>query len=98
LFRPLHFVRPTVSNIRYSAYHIRRNDLQYKEVFLTAQKSLDNTRALLKPRERIYLATDETSPDFFKAFESEHEVFRWHDFFTARWVASTVSLSFRLTL
>jgi hypothetical protein len=71
-------------SLRYAAFHIRRNDLQYKEVFLSAQKSLDNTRALLQPKERIYLATDEVSPKFFAPFEKEHEVLRWHDFFTAR--------------
>ena len=36
----------------------------------------------LQPGEPIYIATDETAPDFFAPFErAGHTVFRWHDFF-----------------
>lgn len=55
----------------YSAGHIRRNELQYKNVFIGGSKSLENIREVLKPNETIYLATDETEPDFFRAFEEQ---------------------------
>ena len=69
---------------RYSSFHVRRNELQYKEVFMGADRLLRHVRPLLKPAETIYIATDETDPSFFAAIEKEHRVFQWHDFFTEK--------------
>lgn len=68
----------------FSSIHVRRNDLQYKEVFVSAQETLDNIRALLNPGEPIYLATDETSPEFFAIIEKEFPLYRWQDFFSQK--------------
>ena len=69
---------------RFSALHVRRNELQYKEVFMSAVQTLANIRPLLKEGEPIYIATDETSPTFFDVIAKEHEIFKWDDFFTAK--------------
>jgi len=63
----------------YSAVHIRRNDLQYKEVFQNAQKTVQNIEALLYPGEPLYLATDETNDGFFDAIREKHKVYQWKD-------------------
>lgn len=63
----------------YSAVHIRRNDLQYKEVFQNAQATLRNIEPLLYPGETLYLATDETNDAFFDAIRQKHKIFQWKD-------------------
>lgn len=70
----------------YSSMHVRRNELQYKEVFMSAERLHENIAPLLKPRETLYIATDETDPAFFSSLTSEHghEVYKWDDFFTER--------------
>jgi len=66
----------------YAAYHVRRNDLQYKDSFIGAEKSYQNTEKLLQPGENIYVATDETSDKFFDVFpRNNHKTYFWHDFF-----------------
>jgi len=51
------------------AAHVRRNDLQYKNVFIGAEGSIENMQELLQPKETMYLATDETAPGFFEPFK-----------------------------
>jgi hypothetical protein len=69
---------------KFTALHVRRNDLQYKEVFMSAQATLDNIAPLLVPGEPVYVASDETSAGFFAPFERDHVVYRWDDFFTEK--------------
>jgi len=63
----------------YSAVHIRRNDLQYKEVFQNAKATLRNIDQLLYPGETLYVATDETNDGFFDALREKHTVYQWKD-------------------
>mmetsp|Transcript_10123 Transcript_10123/g.11624 ORF Transcript_10123/g.11624 Transcript_10123/m.11624 type:complete len:211 (-) Transcript_10123:339-971(-) len=53
----------------YTSAHVRRNDLQYKNVFIGAESSIQNMQAKLKEGETIYLATDETEAGFFEPFK-----------------------------
>ena len=53
----------------YDAMHIRRNDLQYHDQFISAKESAERSSAHLKPNAVVYLATDETEEGFFAAFE-----------------------------
>ncbi|GBG26449.1 GDP-fucose protein O-fucosyltransferase 2 [Hondaea fermentalgiana] len=52
----------------FSALHVRRNELQYKNAFADGSVTADNVRALLKSGERVYIATDETEEGFFDRF------------------------------
>ena len=69
---------------QYAAMHVRRNELQYKEVFLSGPEMYENVKALLKDGEPIYIATDEKQEDYFAAFEAKHVVYRWKDLFTPK--------------
>ena len=43
----------------FSAMHIRRGDFQYKKVKIPAEEWYENTKEVWKPKEIIYIATDE---------------------------------------
>ena len=49
----------------YSAMHIRRGDLQYKRVKISAQEWYDNTKDVWQDKELMYIATDERNKTFF---------------------------------
>lgn len=71
-----------LGSFRFSSLHIRRNDLQYKQVFVSANRTLHNIAPLLHPGEPLYLATDEVRPQFFRALRSRHPLlYRWEDMF-----------------
>ena len=70
----------------FSSMHLRRNDLQYKEVFIGAKDTFSNIHALMTvPHEKMYIATDAKDASYFAVFE-EHgfPVYRWSDFFEAK--------------
>jgi len=67
---------------RFSSLHVRRNELQYKNEFTSANQTLSNIEPLLRRGEPLYIATDETRPAFFDCFRATHpRLYRWSDFF-----------------
>ena len=56
----------------YSSLHIRRGDLQFKEVRLESMAWYENTKEIWKPDEILYVATDETQASFFEDFKKSH--------------------------
>jgi hypothetical protein len=58
----------------YSSMHVRRGDFQYKKVKITAQDWYDNTRELFSDNELIFIATDETSKEFFKPLAEHYKL------------------------
>ena len=58
----------------YSALHIRRGDLQYKEVRISAEEWYENTAKLWKPDEILYIATDEKNRAFFEPIKKHHQL------------------------
>ena len=65
----------------YSAMHIRRGDLQYKEVIISAEEWLENTAKLWKPKEILYIATDEKNRTFFEPIAQQYELRFLGDYF-----------------
>ena len=64
---------------RYSAFHIRRGELQYKEVKIPAAKILENIGHHLPAGQLIYIATDEKKKDFFDDFRKKFPTIRFLD-------------------
>ena len=56
----------------YSSLHVRRGDLQFKEVTLNSSQWYENTKELWKPNEILYIATDERNNTFFDDFRKKH--------------------------
>jgi hypothetical protein len=56
----------------YSSLHVRRGDLQFKEVALNSSQWYENTKELWKPNEILYVATDERNNSFFDDFRKQH--------------------------
>jgi hypothetical protein len=58
----------------YSSLHVRRGDLQYKEVWLSEDIWWQNTKEHWKPKEILYIATDEENRQFFDHFAATHDL------------------------
>jgi hypothetical protein len=58
----------------YSSLHVRRGDLQYKEVWLSEDIWWQNTKEHWKPKEILYIATDEENRQFFDHFAVTHDL------------------------
>lgn len=56
----------------YSSLHIRRGDLQFKEVKFSSLQWYENTKEIWKPQEILYIATDEMNQTFFNDFRNRH--------------------------
>lgn len=65
----------------FSAMHIRRGDLQYKVVKIPAEEWYENTHELWKPREILYIATDERNKTFFEPLAKHHDLRFLDDYF-----------------
>jgi hypothetical protein len=68
----------------YSSLHIRRNELQFKDVFISMEKLRENVEGLFMPGEIIYVATDQTGEHFLDALRKTHTVYTWSDWFAPR--------------
>ena len=58
----------------YSAMHVRRGDLQYKKVKIPAKEWYENTKEVWKPKEILYIATDERNKTFFDDLAVHHDL------------------------
>lgn len=58
----------------YSSAHVRRDDLQYKDAVLSADRWWENTRELWREKEVLYISTDEKDIKFFDNFLLHHDV------------------------
>lgn len=65
--------------VPWSAWHVRRGDLQYKKVKIPAEEWYENTKELWRPGELIYIATDERNKKFFDPVKDKHHPVRFLD-------------------
>lgn len=58
----------------FSAMHIRRGEFQYQKVKIPAEEWYENTKEIWKPKELLYIATDERNKTFFDPIAKHHEL------------------------
>eukprot|EP00536_Pseudo-nitzschia_multiseries_P016290 jgi/Psemu1/247440/estExt_Genewise1.C_10660005 len=58
----------------WSTLHVRRGDLQYKEVKISAEEWYENLKEIWKEGEMLFIATDERNKTFFDPIKQHHEV------------------------
>jgi len=58
----------------FSSMHVRRGDLQYKKVKISAEEWNANLNDTWKDNEIIYIATDERDKTFFDPIKEQHDV------------------------
>jgi GDP-fucose protein O-fucosyltransferase len=64
---------------RFSAMHVRRGDFQYKATRISADDILRHTENLVSEGQTLYLATDETDPEFLRPFRERFQIVRFED-------------------
>jgi hypothetical protein len=58
----------------YSSLHVRRGELQFKEVKIPAEEWMTNTKELWRTNELLFIATDEKNKTFFDPIAKYHQV------------------------
>lgn len=63
----------------YYAIHIRRNDFQYKDLFISPEEMLSNIQDVVPEGAKLYIATDHKEEEFFNIFKSKYQVYFYKD-------------------
>lgn len=58
----------------WSSWHVRRGDLQYKEVKIPIEQWYNTTKEVWQKGEVLYIATDERNKTFFDPLREKHEL------------------------
>ena len=58
----------------WSTLHIRRGDLQYKDVKISAKEWYENLKEIWKEGELLFIATDERNKTFFDPIKEHHDI------------------------
>ncbi len=64
----------------FKAFHIRRGDLQFKEVKIPAEQIIANTADIVKANETVYVATDEKDEAYLGVLRQHFNMFTLSDF------------------
>jgi len=64
---------------KYYAIHIRRNDFQYKHLFITAEQIYDNIKDIIPDGSTLYIATDHTDKSFFDKLAQHYQLHYYED-------------------
>ncbi|CAK0813820.1 unnamed protein product [Prorocentrum cordatum] len=69
----------------YTALHLRRNDFQYQQAPDTPSRIMEKIAETLKPKETVYVASDELDPEWWSQLRSAlkaggHELMTFDDF------------------
>jgi len=63
----------------YYAIHIRRNDFQYKDLFVSCEDILNNIKDIVPFGSKLYISTDHKDKDFFKPLKDNYDILFYDD-------------------
>jgi hypothetical protein len=63
----------------YYSIHIRRNDFQYKDLFISCEQILDNIKDIIPSGSKLYIATDHKDKSFFNPLAEHYTLFFYDD-------------------
>lgn len=63
----------------YYSIHVRRNDFQYKDLFIPAESLFDNIKKLIPLGSKLYISTDHTDLEYFNVFKDNYDVYFFDD-------------------
>lgn len=63
----------------YYAIHIRRNDFQYKNLFITSEEIYNNIKDIIPEGSKLYIATDHTDKEFFNILSQHYQLYFYND-------------------
>jgi hypothetical protein len=63
----------------YYSIHIRRNDFQYKDLFISCEQILDNIKDIIPFGSKLYIATDQNDRSFFDPLAEHYTLFFYDD-------------------
>lgn len=63
----------------YYAIHIRRNDFQYKELFIPCEEVANNISDIVPAGSRLYIATDHKDLSFFDPLKEKYDIHFYDD-------------------
>ena len=63
----------------YYSIHIRRNDFQYKELFISCEQILENIKDIIPQGSKLYIATDHRDKEFFRPLMGLYQVSFYDD-------------------
>lgn len=63
----------------YYSIHIRRNDFQYKELFISCEEILENIKDIVPKGSKLYIATDHKDRKYFDILSTEYSLYFYSD-------------------
>ncbi len=63
----------------YYSIHIRRNDFQYKDLFISGQEIVNNIQNIIPENSTLYISTDSTDEELFLPLKEKYKVILYND-------------------
>lgn len=80
IFAEAYSIIDELGDQEYYAIHIRRNDFQYKDLFITAEQIYNNIKHIVPNKSILYIATDCHDKEFFKILDTKYQTKYYQDY------------------
>lgn len=63
----------------YYSIHVRRNDFQYKDLFISGEELYNNIKNLIPQGSKLYISTDSDDPNLFSTLKQNYQIIFYKD-------------------